>query len=128
MSTIGDVRTQIYVEKIDFSPEVFNPYDKNRISAINLLDEYKRLNPAWQIGQGRIKKQDFLEDIKSTIRESVRGRRPVWIDGNTIHINLNETEQGQFHLIEYEEGNYLIGVTKDNKLQMYLISNEKSKD
>ena len=124
MATIGDVHTQIYTEKVELGSSMFSDYNTNPISTHNLLDKYKSINPVWQIGRGRIKRQDFIEDIKNKRRESVRRRRPIWMDDDTIHINLNETEPDQFHLIEYEGENYLIGVTKDNKLQMYLLPKE----
>ena len=124
MATIGDVHTQIYTKKVELGSSMFSDYDINPISILNLLDKYRSINPAWQKGWSSIKRQDFIEDIKNKRRESVRRRRPIWMDDDTIHINLNETEPDQFHLIEYEGGNYLIGVTKDNKLQMYLLPKE----
>lgn len=66
-------------------------------------------------------KDKFIEDITRTKRVSVHRRSPVWMEDDTIHINLDETKPGQFHLIQYEGETYLVGVTQNNKLQMYLL-------
>lgn len=127
MAIKEDAYIQIYTEKKDAHLNIFSGYDVDQISIFDLLDTYKSISPVWQIGYGGMETENFVELFKNERRESVRMRRPIWMDDDTIHINLNETEPDQFHLIEYEEGNYLVGVTKDNKLQMYLLPKE-SKD
>ena len=50
------------------------------------------------------------------------GQRSVWMEDNVIHLNLDEITPEQFQRIQYEGKNYLVGITKKNKLQMYLLS------
>ena len=46
----------------------------------------------------------------------------MWMEDNVIHLKLDEITPEQFQRIQYEGENYLVGITKKNKLRMYLLS------
>ena len=66
-------------------------------------------------------KNKNIRNIMKRKKNLEHRRRSVWMKDDVIHVNLDEINPGQFQRIEYEGENYLVGITKKNKLQMYLL-------
>lgn len=56
-----------------------------------------------------------LEEIEHPRRE------PFWKEGKTISFDVNAVPRNCFFPIEFEGEQYLIGITEDEKLVMYLV-------
>lgn len=66
-------------------------------------------------------KNRIIGDIMKRKKGLAHRQRSMWMEDDVIHINLHEINPNQFQRIQYEGENYLVGVTKKNKLQMYLL-------